>query len=186
MDKNPSANAGDTGSFPYLGRSQMPWSNWARVPQLPSLRSRARELQLLSQHTAAAEACAPQEKPLQRGAHARQLESSPCSLLTTTGEKPAQQWRPAQPQINTIIKKKEVWVVLKCTFISKKKREREREVIVRYTRILKKKERKKETAATYLMYSSGLTQMGSEEWWLVAAFYQIYHELKSTLFFWVG
>ena len=185
MDKNPSANAGDTGSFPYLGRSQMPWSNWARVPQLPSLRSRARELQLLSQHTAAAEACAPQEKPLQRGAHARQLESSPCSLLTTTGEKPAQQWRPAQPQINTIIKKKEVWVVLKCTFISKKKK-REREVIVRYPRILKKKERKKETAATYLMYSSGLTQMGSEEWWLVAAFYQIYHELKSTLFFWVG
>ena len=44
----------------------MLWSNWAHVPQLPSLRSRARELQLLSQHTATAEACAPQEKPLQR------------------------------------------------------------------------------------------------------------------------
>ena len=32
------ANAGDTGSSPGLGRSQMPRSNWAREPQLLSLR----------------------------------------------------------------------------------------------------------------------------------------------------
>ena len=33
------ANAGDTGSGPGLGRSHMPWSDWAREPQLLSLRS---------------------------------------------------------------------------------------------------------------------------------------------------
>ena len=32
------ANAGDTGSSPGLGGSHMPWSNWARGPQLLSLR----------------------------------------------------------------------------------------------------------------------------------------------------
>ena len=32
------ANAGDTGSSPGLGRSRMPRSNWARGPQLLSLR----------------------------------------------------------------------------------------------------------------------------------------------------
>ena len=32
------ANAGDTGSSPGLGGSHMPRSNWAREPQLPSLR----------------------------------------------------------------------------------------------------------------------------------------------------
>ena len=31
-------NAGDTGSSPGLGGSHMPWSNWAREPQLLSLR----------------------------------------------------------------------------------------------------------------------------------------------------
>ena len=31
-------NAGDTGSSPGPGRSHMPRSNWARVPQLLSLR----------------------------------------------------------------------------------------------------------------------------------------------------
>ena len=31
------ANAGDMGSSPGLGRSHMPWSNWAREPQLLSL-----------------------------------------------------------------------------------------------------------------------------------------------------
>ena len=31
-------NAGDTGSSPGLGRSHMPQSNWAREPQLLSLR----------------------------------------------------------------------------------------------------------------------------------------------------
>ena len=32
------ANAGNTGSSPGLGRSHMSWSNWAREPQLLSLR----------------------------------------------------------------------------------------------------------------------------------------------------
>ena len=35
------------GSIPGLGRSHMPRSNKVRAPQLLSLRSRARELQLL-------------------------------------------------------------------------------------------------------------------------------------------
>ena len=38
MVENPPTNAGDTGSSPGLGRSHMPWSNWAREPQLLSLR----------------------------------------------------------------------------------------------------------------------------------------------------
>ena len=46
--KNPPANAGDTGSSPGPGRSHMPQSNSARAPQLLSLRSTARALQLLS------------------------------------------------------------------------------------------------------------------------------------------
>ena len=36
--ENLPANAGDTGSSPGLGGSRMPWSNWAREPQLLSLR----------------------------------------------------------------------------------------------------------------------------------------------------
>ena len=36
--ENLPANAGDTGSNPGPGRSHMPWSNWAREPQLLSLR----------------------------------------------------------------------------------------------------------------------------------------------------
>ena len=36
--ENLPANAGDTGSGPGLGGSHMPWSNWAREPQLLSLR----------------------------------------------------------------------------------------------------------------------------------------------------
>ena len=35
--ENLPANAGDTGSNPGLGRSHMPWNNWAREPQLLSL-----------------------------------------------------------------------------------------------------------------------------------------------------
>ena len=38
MGENLPANAGDTGSSPGLGRSHMPQSNWAREPQLLSLR----------------------------------------------------------------------------------------------------------------------------------------------------
>ena len=36
--ENLPANAGDTGSSPGLGRSHMPQSNWAREPELLSLR----------------------------------------------------------------------------------------------------------------------------------------------------
>ena len=36
--ENLPADAGDTGSSPGLGRSHMPWSNWACAPQLLSLR----------------------------------------------------------------------------------------------------------------------------------------------------
>ena len=36
--ENLPANAGDRGSSPGLGRSHMPWSSWAREPQLLSLR----------------------------------------------------------------------------------------------------------------------------------------------------
>ena len=46
--ENLPANAGDTGSSPGLGGSHVPWSSWAREPQLLSLRSRAHEPQLLS------------------------------------------------------------------------------------------------------------------------------------------
>ena len=38
MVENLPANAEDTGSSPGLGRSHMPRSNWAREPQLLSLR----------------------------------------------------------------------------------------------------------------------------------------------------
>ena len=38
MVESQPANAGDTGSSPGLGRSHMPRSNWAREPQLLSLR----------------------------------------------------------------------------------------------------------------------------------------------------
>ena len=90
MVKNPPANAGDTGSSPGLRGSHMPWSNQARAPQLPSLRSRAREPQLL--------------KP----AH---LEPMLCNTRSHHNEKPTcRNEDPAQPQINKKIylrKKKE-------------------------------------------------------------------------------
>ena len=69
--ENPPANAGDTGSSPGLGRSQLPRSNKARVPQLLSLLSRACEPQLLSPRATTTDAHPPrarapqQEKPLQ-------------------------------------------------------------------------------------------------------------------------
>ena len=82
--KNPPANAGDTGWSPGPGRSHMPQSNKAHAPQLLSLRSRAREPQLLKPvlwslqatttepRATTTEACAPrarasqQEKPPQQ------------------------------------------------------------------------------------------------------------------------
>ena len=38
MVENLPANAGDMGLRPGLGRSHMPWGNWAHEPQLLSLR----------------------------------------------------------------------------------------------------------------------------------------------------
>ena len=64
--KNPPANAGDTGSSPGPGRSRMPRSGWARLPQLLSLRSGACEPQLLILHATTTEACAPRARALQQ------------------------------------------------------------------------------------------------------------------------
>ena len=81
--KNPPANAGDMDLSPGLGRSHMPRSNWARAPQLLSLRSRACKPQLLSPCAATTEARAPrararqQEKPLQWEARAPQWRVAP-------------------------------------------------------------------------------------------------------------
>ena len=47
MVKSPPANAGDMGSSPGPGRSHMPPSNKAHVPQLLILHSTAHEPQLL-------------------------------------------------------------------------------------------------------------------------------------------
>jgi len=48
--KNLPVNAGDTGLIPDLGRPHMPQSNEARVPQLPSLHTRAWAPGLLGSH----------------------------------------------------------------------------------------------------------------------------------------
>ena len=66
MVKNPPASAGDTGSSPGPGRSHMPWSNYARAPQLLSLRFRARESQLLSPRSTTTEARVPRARALQQ------------------------------------------------------------------------------------------------------------------------
>ena len=83
--KNLPATAGDTGSIPGPGRSHMPQSNYARVPQLLSLCSRACEPQLLSPHTTTTEAHVPRAHASQREATAMRspcttIKSSPCSL----------------------------------------------------------------------------------------------------------
>ena len=66
MVKNPPANAGDMGSIPGPGRSHMPRSNETHASQLPSLRSRAREPQLLSLRVATTEARVPRACALQQ------------------------------------------------------------------------------------------------------------------------
>ena len=67
--KNLLTNAGDTGSTPGPGRSYMPQSNKACVPQFLSLCSRARKLQLLSP-------CASEARPAARESTAMR---SPCT-----------------------------------------------------------------------------------------------------------
>ena len=80
--RNPPAKAGDTGSGPGPGGSHMPRSSWARVPQLLSLHSGAREPQLSPRGTTA-EAHVPrahalqQERPPQWEAHALQRRVAP-------------------------------------------------------------------------------------------------------------
>ena len=64
--KNLQANAGDRGSSPGPGRSHMPWSNYARAPQLLSLCSRARKPQLLSPRATSIEARAPRARAPQQ------------------------------------------------------------------------------------------------------------------------
>ena len=68
--KNLPTNAGDTGSISDLGRSHMLQSNYARVPQLLSLCSRAWELQLLTHVLQLLKAAGPR-------AHAWQQEKPP-------------------------------------------------------------------------------------------------------------
>ena len=88
---SPPASAGDVGSSPGPGGSHVPWSKWVRVPQLLSLRSRAREPRLLSPHATSIEAHASrarapqQEKPWQWEAPAPQRRVAP---LTATRESP--------------------------------------------------------------------------------------------------
>ena len=69
--KNLPANEEDTGSIPGQGRSHMPWSNWARAPQLLSLCSTTTEARAPRAH-------APQqEKPPQWEAHTPQQRVAP-------------------------------------------------------------------------------------------------------------
>ena len=68
--RNPPANAGDTSPSPGPGGSHMLQSDWARVPQVLSLHSRAHEPQLLSLRATTTEARAPR-------AHASQQEKPP-------------------------------------------------------------------------------------------------------------
>ena len=78
VDKNPPANAEDTGSIPSL---EDPSCCGATKSMCHNYWACARELQRLSRHTATTKTHAPrapqQEKPLQCEARAPQLESSP-------------------------------------------------------------------------------------------------------------
>ena len=85
MVENLPANAGDMGSSPGLGRSHMPRSNWAREPQLLSLR-------IWSLCSTTREACAP----WWRVAPARRNYRKPSHRNED----------PTQPKINKLIKKK--------------------------------------------------------------------------------
>ena len=73
MVKNPPANAGDMGLSSGPGRSHVPRSNEAHVPQPLSLRSRACEPQQLSPQATTTEARAPR-------AHAPQQSVAPAHL----------------------------------------------------------------------------------------------------------
>ena len=75
MVKNLPANAGDPGLTPGPGRSQRPWSSYAVVPRLLSLRSGAQELQLTKPKCP--RACdQQQEKPMQQQAYRESQRSN--------------------------------------------------------------------------------------------------------------
>ena len=108
--RNPSANAEDKGLSPGPGGSHMPRSTWARVSQLLSLRSGAREPRLLSPRATTPEVRPRRARVLQRGrqsqweAHAPQLgvAFACCSWRETAFSNKD----PMQPKINKLIKKK--------------------------------------------------------------------------------
>ena len=92
--KNPPDNAEDTGSICHPGRSHLPRSNQACVPQLLSLCSRAQEPQLLSPRATVTEAQVPwglcsatREATAMKSLHTATREKP---LLATTREKTAQ------------------------------------------------------------------------------------------------
>ena len=66
MVESPPANAGDVGSSPGPGRSHMPRSSWARLPQLLSLRSGACKPQLLRPRATTTEAHVPRARAPQQ------------------------------------------------------------------------------------------------------------------------
>ena len=69
--RNLPANAGDKGSSPGLGRSHMPQSNWAREPQLLSLR-----VWSLCSATREAATVRDPHTAMKRGPHSPQLEKA--------------------------------------------------------------------------------------------------------------
>ena len=112
---NPPANAGDMGSSPGPGRSHMPWSNKARVPQLLSLHSRAREPHLLSPR--AQSPCSTTKEAITTRSLRTAVKSSPHSrqLKPTHSNKD-----PMQPKINKLnkeIKKKKNVLALNVVLI---------------------------------------------------------------------
>ena len=102
--KNLPANARGMGWIPGLGRSYVPRGSWAHT-------LRTTGPVLWSPEAAATEACMPwspcsqQGKPLQRDAHAVQLESRQALLAATRGKPAAQQWLSA---VNTKLKERKV------------------------------------------------------------------------------
>ena len=102
--KNPPINAGDTGSIPGSGRTHVPWSYRASVPQPLSLCPGAQKWQPLSPTLQLLKTVRPraqalqQEKPRQWEASRPQLESSPQSPQLE--KSPRCNEDPVQPKIN--------------------------------------------------------------------------------------
>ena len=84
--KNIPANVGYTGSIPDPGRSHVPWSSEACVPQLWSLCSEAQKPQLRSPHAAATDTSVP---------------SSLCSTREATAKTGHCGWRVALTRCNS-------------------------------------------------------------------------------------